>query len=185
MPDFTAYLDEHRQRMVDDLCQLLAIPSVSADSRHAEDVRRAAQWVAKQLSDLGLDTELVETPGHPIVYAETPPVENAPVALVYGHYDVQPPDPLDEWVSPPFEPTCRNGNVYARGATDDKGQMLTHIMSLQAWMATEGRLPLQIKFLIEGEEEVGSANIEAFLEERRQQLACDIVVISDTSQFGP
>ncbi|MCA9178214.1 MAG: dipeptidase, partial [Planctomycetales bacterium] len=148
-------------------------------------VRRAAQWVAKQLSDLGLDTELVETPGHPIVYAETPPVENAPVALVYGHYDVQPPDPLDEWVSPPFEPTCRNGNVYARGATDDKGQMLTHIMSLQAWMATEGRLPLQIKFLIEGEEEVGSANIEAFLEERRQQLACDIVVISDTSQFGP
>ncbi|MDA1054785.1 MAG: dipeptidase [Planctomycetota bacterium] len=185
MDDIQQYLEQHREAFEDDLCDLLRIPSVSADSRHRDDLRQAANWVFGQFKSLGLAAELVETAGHPIVYAESPPVDGVPTVLVYGHYDVQPPDPLDEWISPPFEPTKRDGNVYARGATDDKGQMLTHVKSVQAVLATAGKLPIQIKYLIEGEEEVGSANIEPFLESRREQLACDVIVISDTSQFGP
>ena len=137
------------------------------------------------LGRLGLSAELIETAGHPIVYAESPPVPGAPTVLVYGHYDVQPADPLDQWITPPFEPTVRDGNIYARGATDDKGQMLTHVKSAQAWLETAGRLPVQLKFLIEGEEEVGSENLNKLLETAADKLACDVVVISDTSQFGP
>ena len=130
MPDLTnldRYLTDQRQRFEDDLCQLLRIPSVSADRSYAGDIRRAADWVTSHLSQLGLSAELIETAGHPIVYAESPPVPGAPTVLVYGHYDVQPADPLDQWTTPPFEPTVRDGNLYARGATDDKGQVLTHI----------------------------------------------------------
>jgi succinyl-diaminopimelate desuccinylase len=184
MPDFDVYLEDRRQQFEEDLCDLLRIPSVSADRRFAPDVRRAAEWVAEQLRHLELKVELIETAGHPMVYAESPPVPGAPVALVYGHFDVQPPDPLDQWISPPFEPTRRDGNIYARGATDDKGQMLTHLKSVQAWIETQGRLPLQVKFLIEGEEEVGSQSLHKFLKENRERLACDVVVISDTSMFG-
>ncbi len=184
MPDFDVYLEDRRQQFEEDLCDLLRIPSVSADRRFAPDVRRAAEWVAEQLRHLELKVELIETAGHPMVYAESPPVPGAPVALVYGHFDVQPPDPLDQWISPPFEPTRRDGNIYARGATDDKGQMLTHLKSVQAWIETQGRLPLQVKFLIEGEEEVGSQSLHTFLKENRERLACDVVVISDTSMFG-
>ena len=128
---------------------------------------------------------MVETRGNPIVFAESPPVPGAPTVLVYGHYDVQPPEPLEEWHSPPFEPAVRDGNIYARGATDDKGQMLTHIKAAQAWIETSGKLPVQLKFLIEGEEEIGSSNLEQFIRENRERLACDCVVISDTSQFAP
>ena len=113
----------------------------------------------EQFQSLGLKAELIETAGHPLVYAESPAVPGTPTVLVYGHYDVQPPDPLDEWISPPFEPTRRDGNIYARGATDDKGQMLTHVKSAEAWLKTERKLPVQLKFLIEGEEEVGSENL--------------------------
>lgn len=179
------YLTQHAADFENDLCELLRIPSVSADSRFRPDVRRAAEWVAGQFRSLGLDTELFETGGHPIVVAQTPQTPGAPTVLVYGHYDVQPPDPLDEWISPPFEPTRRNGNLYARGATDDKGQMLTHVKSVEAWLKTEGRLPVNVKFLIEGEEEVGSAHLDEFIARQRQRLACDVVVISDTCQFGP
>lgn len=179
------YLKQHRQRFEDDLCQLLRIPSVSADPAHKQDVVSAAEWMLGQMSGIGLRAQLIPTDGHPIVYAESPPVENAPVVLVYGHYDVQPPDPLDEWISPPFEPTERDGNLFARGATDDKGQMLTHVKSVQAWLATLGELPLQVKFVIEGEEEVGSKHLGQFLKENRERLRCDVAVISDTSQFGP
>ena len=179
------HVAQNRQQFLDDLCDLLRIPSVSADSQFAGDVRRAADWLSEHLTSFGLTAEVIETPGHPMVYAETPPVEGAPVALVYGHYDVQPPDPLDEWDSPPFEPTQRDGNLYARGATDDKGQMLTHVKSVQAWLAAAGELPLQVKLLIEGEEEVGSENLESFLAENTEKLACDCVVISDTAQFAP
>jgi acetylornithine deacetylase/succinyl-diaminopimelate desuccinylase-like protein len=185
LDDVLAYIDAHRSHAEDDLTELLRIPSVSADPAFAGDVRRAAEWVQEHLAKLGLVAELVETDGHPIVYAETPPVPGAPVALVYGHYDVQPPDPLDKWTTPPFEPTVRDRKVYARGATDDKGQMLTHVKSVQAWLATKEELPLQVKFLIEGEEEVGSAHLERYLAEHREELACDCVVISDTAQFGP
>ena len=185
MSELDEYLEAHRDAFEADLCEFLKIPSVSADSRHRADVRRAAEWVAERLEGLGLDAELAETPGHPLVYAESPKVHGAPTVLVYGHYDVQPPDPLDEWITPPFEPTVRDGNIYARGATDDKGQLFTHVASVQAWMETAGKLPVQIKYLIEGEEEVGSENLEAFVVENAKRLACDCVVISDRCQFGP
>ena len=138
-----------------------------------------------QFQSLGLRAERIATAGHPLVYAESPPVPGAPVALVYGHYDVQPVDPLSEWISPPFEPTRRNGNIYARGATDDKGQMLTHIKSAEAWLRTADKLLMQLKFLIEGEEEVGSENLDAFIAKNKKKLACDVVVVSDSSQFAP
>src|SRR5262245_35211777 len=134
MDDIQQYLEKHRQDFEQDLSQFLRIASVSADSRHKGDVQNAARWVHQQFRQLGLKSELIETSGHPLVYAETPKVPGAPVVLVYGHYDVQPPDPLNEWISPPFEPTIRDGNIYARGATDDKGQLLTHIKSVEAWM---------------------------------------------------
>jgi len=185
MEDIARYLREHRAEFEADLGELLRIPSVSADSRHRDNMQRAADWVARKLQSLGLATELIATAGHPLVYAESPPVPGAPVVLVYGHYDVQPPDPLDEWISPPFEPTQRDGNIYARGATDDKGQMLTHVMSAAAWLRTGHQLPIQLKYLIEGEEEVGSESLKQFLPEHRERLRCDVVVISDTSQFGP
>jgi succinyl-diaminopimelate desuccinylase len=184
MDQVTDYIKTHRQAFEDDLAELLRIASVSADSRQRSETRRAADWMAAQFQQLGLATELIETPGHPLVYAESPPVRGKPVALVYGHYDVQPPEPLDEWISPPFEPTVRDGNIYARGATDDKGQMLTHVKSAQAWMKTVGELPLQVKFLIEGEEEVGSEHLGPFVKRERQKLACDCVVISDSCQFA-
>jgi succinyl-diaminopimelate desuccinylase len=179
------YLERNRERYVQELSELLRIPSVSADSKHRDDVKKAADWVANQFRRMKLQVEVIATLGNPIVYAESPAVPGAPVVLVYGHYDVQPPDPLNEWQSPPFEPTVRNGNIYARGATDDKGQMLTHLKSAEAWIETEGKLPLQLKFLIEGEEEVGSANLEPFIAQHKHKLACDVVVISDTSQFAP
>jgi succinyl-diaminopimelate desuccinylase len=180
-----SWFAKNRQRCEADLCQLLRIKSVSADGAYRSDVRKAAQWVHGALAGLGFQAELIETAGNPIVFAQSPPVPGAPTALVYGHYDVQPPDPLDEWVSPPFEPTVRDGNVYARGATDDKGQMLTHIKSAQAWMETVGKLPVNLKYVIEGEEEVGSESLEPFVKANRERLACDCVVISDSSQFGP
>ena len=179
------YLDEHSAEFERDLSALLRIPSVSADGKFREDVRRAGDWVAGQFRAMGLATEVIPTAGHPIVYAEWLSAPGAPTVLVYGHYDVQPPDPLGEWITPPFEPTVRDGNLYARGATDDKGQMLTHVKSAQAWMAVEGRLPVNLKFLIEGEEEVGSLHLEEFIAANGPRLKCDCVVISDTSQFGP
>lgn len=185
MSGIDEYLEQNRKRYVQELSELLRIPSVSADSKHRDDVSKAADWVANQFRRMKLHVEVLPTPGNPIVYAESPAVPGAPVVLVYGHYDVQPPDPLNEWQSPPFEPTVRDGNIYARGATDDKGQMLTHLKSTEAWIETEGKLPLQLKFLIEGEEEVGSANLEPFIAKNKDKLKCDVVVISDTSQFGP
>lgn len=179
------YINNHRRAFADDLAELLRIASVSADSRQNAETRRAADWVAAQLQNVGLATEVIPTSGHALVYAESPPVAGKPVVLVYGHYDVQPPEPLDEWISPPFEPTVRDGNIYARGATDDKGQMLTHVKGVEAWVKSVGKLPLQVKFLIEGEEEVGSEHLGPFVEQNRDKLACDAVVISDCSQFAP
>jgi succinyl-diaminopimelate desuccinylase len=187
MDEIDAYLTAHAGQFEDDLCGLLRIAGISADPARREDIRQAADWVQRQLADLGLPTEVIETSGHPIVYAQSPAVPGQPVVLVYGHYDVQPVEPLEEWISPPFEPTKRGGNIYARGATDDKGQMLTHVFGARAWLKTRGKLPLQLKFLIEGEEEVGSKGLMEYLlaPAAREKLKCDIVVISDTSQFGP
>jgi succinyl-diaminopimelate desuccinylase len=179
------YLTQHSDRFEDELCELLRIPSISADPNYGTHMQRAAQWLVAKFQAMGLATDLIPTTGHPLVYAETEAVPGAPTVLVYGHYDVQPEDPLSEWLSPPFEPTRRDGNIYARGATDDKGQMLTHVHSVQSWLATGQQLPVQVKFLIEGEEEVGSGGLYQFLEQSPERLSCDVAVISDTSQFGP
>lgn len=185
MAQFDQYLDQQQSRFEDELCELLRIESISTDQQHQTEIRAAADWLVANLTRIGLQASIVETEGNPVVYAESAAVPGAPTVLVYGHYDVQPPDPLDAWLSPPFEPTRRDGNLYARGATDDKGQMLTHIKSAEAWMQTVGRLPVQLKFLIEGEEEIGSANLEALIAQQPDRLACDVAVISDSSQFGP
>lgn len=177
-------LADRREAHLDDLCQWLRIGSVSSDPAAAAAMQAAAQWVQAKFQSAGLVTERIATSGHDLVYAQTPPVPGAPVVLVYGHYDVQPPEPLEKWISGPFEPTVRDGNLYARGATDDKGQVLTHVQSVVEWLASGQPLPLQVKFLIEGEEEVGSAGLEAMLPQLAEKLACDCVVISDSSQYA-
>jgi len=179
------YLRSNANRFVAELQEFLRIPSVSAQPVHKPDIRKAAEFVRAQCKQAGMSAKLVPTAGNPIVYAEWTKAKNAPTVLVYGHYDVQPPDPLDQWETPPFEPTIRKGRLYARGATDDKGQMLTHIKSVEAWMKTAGSLPVNVKFVIEGEEEVGSNNLDLFLKEHKAKLKCDVAVISDTAQFGP
>ena len=185
MKPLNDFLQAHSQRFEGELQDFLRIASVSTDSRFVGEIGRAAQFVHGQLLAAGLDAEIIETQGHPLVYGQWLGAGQAPTVLIYGHYDVQPPDPLDEWETGPFEPTIRNGNIYARGATDDKGQMLTHLKALQAWREVNGRLPVNVKVLIEGEEEVGGQAIERYLTEHPQRLACDYAVVSDTSQFGP
>lgn len=177
-------LADSAPRHLEELKEWLRIPSVSSDSSRTNEVQQAAAWVAEKLTKAGLEVEILPTQGHPMVYAETPKIPGAPVVLVYGHYDVQPVEPLDEWESGPFEPTIRDGNLYARGATDDKGQVLTHVQSVCDWLAAGTPLPLQIKFLIEGEEEVGSENLERMLPDLSDRLACDCVVISDSGQYA-
>ncbi len=177
------YLDRHRDRHVEELKDLLRIPSVSAQPDRHGDVRAAAEWVRRKLERCGLQAELIETSGQPIAYGEWLKAPGAPTVLVYGHYDVQPPEPLDLWQSPPFEPTERNGNLYARGSTDDKGQMLTHLQAIEAWLQAAGKLPVNVKVVIEGEEEVGSGGMYGFLESHAARLKCDVAAISDTSMF--
>ena len=164
------YISSRIARRLRTICRRCCGLPASAPIRAsvAKFAARPSGWSA-QFKQLGLATELIETAGHPLVYAESPPVPGEPVALVYGHYDVQPPEPLDEWISPPFEPTVRDGNVYARGATDDKGQMLTHVKSVEAWIKSGGKLPMQVKFLIEGEEEVGSEHLAPFVAANREE----------------
>ena len=180
------YLQQTQPRHLSQLKDLLRIASISADPQYSESVDEAARSVLDTLSEAGLKTELIETEGPPLVYAETDPVPGKPVALVYGHYDVQPPDPLDLWTTPPFEPDERDGNLYARGATDDKGQMLTHVHSVAAWKEAGQALPMQVKFLIEGEEEVGSEAFASYLQkpEAAEKLASDVIVISDSCQYA-
>ncbi len=185
MQEIEQYLSDHADRCVEQLKELLRIPTVSADSALKAEMGRGAEFLCDQLTQAGLDAEVVSTDGQPIVFGSWLKAKGAPTALIYGHYDVQPPDPLDEWITPPFEPDVRDGCIYARGATDDKGQLFTHVRSVEAWMKTKGRLPVNVKFLIEGEEEVGSHSLDRFLEQNRERVAADIVVISDTSQHGP
>jgi acetylornithine deacetylase/succinyl-diaminopimelate desuccinylase-like protein len=180
-----AYVDAHRSDFEGQLKELIRIQSISAQPDHNADTRRAAVWVRDNLAAIGLASDLIETKGHPIVYAEWLGAPGKPTVLVYGHYDVQPPEPLEAWLSPPFEPTVRNGNLYARGATDDKGQMFTHVKAAEAWLKTTGKLPINVKFVIEGEEEVGGANLEAYVAREAARLTCDYAVISDSSQFAP
>ena len=180
-----AYLAVNKRGFENRLKELLRIPSVSAQPDHDADTRRAASFVRDDLRASGIAAELVETKRHPIVYGEKLDSPGRPTILIYGHYDVQPAEPLEPWLSPPFEPTERDGNLYARGATDDKGQMFTHLKALEAWLKTTGGLPINVKVLIEGEEEIGGANLDEFVSKNSEKLACDYVVISDTSQFAP
>lgn len=182
-----AYLETHRDAAESLLVETLRIPSVSADPACKSDVRRMAEWLQNFFTKLGVAAKLVETEKHPLVVAETPAVPGAPVIMVYGHYDVQPVDPLALWQSPPFEPKCLDGKVYARGASDDKGQFLTYLIALQAFIETKTPIPFQWKFLLEGEEEVGSESLERFLKtaEGKKLLACDCLLVSDTGMFAP
>src|SRR5688500_2326621 len=178
------FINVHRDRYVDELKQFLAIPSVSALPEHAGDVRRAAEWAADSLRSAGMENvRLMDTPGNPIVYADWLNAPGKPTILFYGHYDVQPADPLNLWTSPPFDATVRDGELYARGAADDKGQVFMHIKAIEAHLKQAGSLPCNIKFFVEGEEEVGSKHLDQFVRDHRDELAADVVVISDTAMF--
>ncbi len=180
------FAHRERARFYKELWAFLRIPSVSAKSEHDADTARAARWVRKQLAGAGLDAEVLPTPGHPVVVGEWRGAgPGAPTVLVYGHYDVQPPEPLELWDTPPFEPHIRDGRIYARGSADDKGQLFLHIKALEAHLATRERLPVNIVVLAEGEEEVGSPNLVPFVKEHRERLAADTVVISDSAMFAP
>lgn len=176
----TNYIEENKDRFLNELLELLKIPSVSADSKFASEVRKAAEYIRNRFNELEIDVEICETPGHPIVYAEKIIDEKLPTVLVYGHYDVQPADPYELWDSPPFEPVIKNERIYARGACDDKGQAYMHLKAVEALIKTNA-LPCNVKFMIEGEEEVGSDNLEDFVKENKEKLKADVILISDTS----
>lgn len=179
------YIDQNIRIFENELFDLLRIPSVSTDSRHKEDVKKAAQFLISQLEEIGLDNvTLHETPGHPIITAEKITHTDRPTVLIYGHYDVQPSDPDDLWKTPPFDPTVKDGRVYARGASDDKGQSFIHVKAIQSYMKTGTELPVNVKFILEGEEEIGSPNLVPFIKENKEMLECDMVLISDTAMFG-
>jgi acetylornithine deacetylase/succinyl-diaminopimelate desuccinylase-like protein len=184
--DLDGWLTTNDTRLHDDLFALLRIPSVSARSEHKGDCARAARWLHDKLAALGFTTATHATAGHPIVLAEWRKApKGARTVVIYGHYDVQPPEPLELWTSPAFEPSVRNGNIYARGSVDDKGQLWMHIAAIEAHLATRGTLPINVVLLAEGEEEVGSDHLAPFIEAQRERLRCDGVVISDTTMFAP
>ncbi|WP_353126545.1 dipeptidase [Parapedobacter pyrenivorans] len=184
MQTIKKYVEANKQRFLDELFELLRFPSVSADPKYKDDVRNAAEYVAEKLRDAGADNvEVCPTAGHPIVYGEKIIDSSKPTVLVYGHYDVQPADPLELWETPPFEPTVRDGKIFARGACDDKGQFYMHVKAFELMQET-GTLACNIKFMIEGEEEVGSDNLDAFVKANKQRLDADVVLISDTAMIS-
>ncbi|MEX0944046.1 MAG: dipeptidase, partial [Balneolaceae bacterium] len=185
MSNVQKYIDRNIKSFENELFDLLRIPSVSTDSKHKEDVKKAAAFLVNQLNEIGLDdVSLHETAGHPIITAEKCTQLDKPTVLIYGHYDVQPSDPDELWKTPPFEPTVIDGRVYARGASDDKGQSFIHVKAIQSYLKTGTELPVNVKFIFEGEEEIGSPNLIPFIKENRDLLACDMVLISDTAMFG-
>jgi acetylornithine deacetylase/succinyl-diaminopimelate desuccinylase-like protein len=182
------YYHENRERFLQGLISLLKIPSVSTLPEHKPDMRRAVEFLANELREMGMkNVEIIEGKAsqHPLLYAEWLEAAGKPTLLLYGHYDVQPPDPLDEWVSPPFEPTIRNDNLYARGAVDDKGQIYLLVKALEGFLKTEGKLPINIKLLFEGEEEVGGQHIEEYVAAHPDRLKADVALICDTEMFAP
>lgn len=178
-----AHIDAHKDKNLDRLKDFLRIPSISTDPARKGDTRKAGEWVLKVLSECGVESKLVETGGHPCVIGDTGPAGNAPTVLIYGHYDVQPTGDEKLWHSPPFEPTIRDGQIYARGSADDKGQVLTHLLAVEAWKKAAGKLPIRLKFMIEGEEEIGSPNLDKLIHDNKDRLACDYVALSDTPKF--
>lgn len=178
------FINTNRDRYLEELKGYLAIPSISALPQHAADVRHCAEWTADELRRVGLqNVRLIETPGNPVVYGDWLGAPGAPTILFYGHYDVQPVDPIELWTSPPFEATVRDGEIYARGAADDKGQIFMHFKAVEAHIRQMGRLPVNMKFILEGEEEVGSVNLDPFVRGHREDLKADVVVISDSPMF--
>ncbi|MFW6157445.1 MAG: M20/M25/M40 family metallo-hydrolase, partial [Balneolaceae bacterium] len=185
MKSVSEYIEEHKESFKDELFELLRIPSISTDISKKEQVHNAADFLLSQMNALDLDrAELFETPGNPIVYGELNVDDSRPTVLVYGHYDVQPPDPEDLWETAPFEPTVRNGSIYARGASDDKGQSFIHLKAVESYLKSGTGFPVNIKFIYEGEEEIGSPNLVPFIREHKELLECDMVLISDTAMFA-
>ena len=185
MSEVSNYIESNKEKFKDELFELLRIPSISTDSSHKDDIRQAANYLKKQLESLDPDrVELFETEGNPILYGELITDQSKPTVLVYGHYDVQPPDPRELWDTSPFEPTIRHGDIYARGASDDKGQSFTHLKALEAYRKSDTDFPVNIKFILEGEEEIGSPNLVPFIKEHKELLECDMVLISDTAMFA-
>jgi acetylornithine deacetylase/succinyl-diaminopimelate desuccinylase-like protein len=180
------YAGSHRSRFLADLMEFVRLPSVSVQPKHGDDVKRCAVWLGNHLKKVGLEeVKIVPTQRHPIVYAEWLHAPRRPTVLIYGHYDVQPPDPLSEWIYPPFKPTVRGNDLYGRGACDDKGQLFTHVKAIESYLHTAGRLPVNVKCLFEGEEEIGSPNFDDFVERNRRVLGARLAVMSDTRMLGP
>ncbi|HZR78274.1 MAG TPA: dipeptidase [Chthoniobacterales bacterium] len=173
-----------RDNYLEEYFTLLRFPSVSTDQKYADKVRDCANWISEKLVKIGLESKVVSTPGHPIVWARNKHKPGRPTVMIYGHYDVQPPDPLELWDSPPFEPVLKDGYVFARGATDNKGQIFSHILGLQETIEKDGDLPVNVHLVIEGEEEVGSQNLGKFLTDNREALKCDVVLVSDTGMIA-
>jgi acetylornithine deacetylase/succinyl-diaminopimelate desuccinylase-like protein len=179
------YIQERRSAFVEELKGFLRIPSVSTKSEHKADMLKAAEWLVEQMRGMGLEhVGILPTAGHPVVYADWLHAAGKPTALVYGHYDVQPAEPLELWTTGPFDPTVRNGELYARGAVDDKGQVFMHLKALEAHLKTTGRLPVNVRLLVEGEEEIGSPNLDPFILQHKDTLRADVVVISDTAMIA-
>jgi acetylornithine deacetylase/succinyl-diaminopimelate desuccinylase-like protein len=185
MDNVIDFINVNRDRYLEELKGFLAIPSISALPQHAGDVKRCADWCVEEMRRIGLqNVRLIDTPGNPVVYGDWLGAEGAPTILFYGHYDVQPVDPLELWESPPFEATVRDGEIYARGSADDKGQVFMHFKAVEAHLKQNGRLPVNIKFILEGEEEVGSVNLDDFIRAHKGELGADVVVISDSGMFA-
>lgn len=185
MSNITDYIKDNYDNYVEELKEYLKIPSVSSSAEHKKDILECAEFTAQKLRDAGLSTvEIHETEGHPIVYGEWLGAPGKPTVLIYGHYDVQPVDPIDLWESPPFDPVVKDDKIFARGATDDKGQLFVHIKSVEAFFKANGSLPCNVKFMIEGEEEIGSPSLEPFIKLNKDKLKCDSVIVSDTSLYG-
>lgn len=185
MSGWKDYLDRHRERFLHEMLDFLRIPSISSLPEHAPDVQRAAEWVAARMTAAGIESvQILPTRGHPVVYGDWLHAPGKPTVLIYGHFDTQPVDPLDLWTRPPFEPEVVDGRVYARGASDDKGNMLIPILAVEALLQTDGRLPVNLKFFFEGQEEIGSPQIPEFLEQTRALFACDFVLSADGGQHS-
>lgn len=185
MQQLLSYLDANKDRTLAELTEFISIPSVSSQTEHTQDMRRCAEWVSAHLKSIGLEhVQVMDTSGHPIVYADWLGAPGTPTVLLYGHYDVQPVDPVELWSSPPFEATIREGNLYGRGSTDDKGQVFAHFKAFEAYLKNNGKLPLNVKVLVEGEEEIGSEHLDTFVKEHAELLKADLVLISDSDMFA-
>lgn len=186
MDQVVKYIKDNRVRYIDELKEYIRIPSISTLKSSIPDIKKCSKFVADSLKKAGMKkVKIIPTSGHPLVYGEWMEAPGKPTVLIYGHYDVQPVDPIDLWKSPPFEPVEKSGKIWARGADDNKGQNFIHIKSVEAYLKTVGKLPLNVKFLIEGEEEIGSESLEKFIKQNKKLLKCDAVLISDTSMYGP